>query len=121
MQAKNSKRIVDNAAPDGGQDLWVWDTELRGFGLRVRPSGHKAYVVEYRPGSGGRSVQKRRFTIGAHGSPWTPNAAREEALRRSPPARNGPPLDFRDLGFDLIVCARHCHLATAFHNASAFG
>ena len=81
MQAKISKRIVDTAAAEGGRDLWVWDTELRGFGLRVRSSGHKSYVVEYRPGSGGRSVQKRRLTIGAHGSPWTPNAAREEAVR----------------------------------------
>jgi integrase len=80
MQAKITKRVVDAAAAEGGRDLWVWDTELRGFGLRVRPNGHKAYVVEYRPGAGGRSVQKRRFTIGAHGSPWTPSAAREEAV-----------------------------------------
>jgi integrase len=81
MQAKLTKRVVDAAAANGGRDIWVWDTELRGFGLRVRPNGHKSYVLEYRPGGGGRGVQKRRFTIGQHGSPWTPDTAREEALR----------------------------------------
>lgn len=26
----------------------VWDYEVRGFGVRVRPTGHKAYIVNYR-------------------------------------------------------------------------
>ncbi len=80
MQAKISKRVVDSAAATGA-DLWVWDTELKGFGLRVRPNGHKAYVLEYRAGAGGRNAQKRRVTIGQHGSPWAPDTARDEAKR----------------------------------------
>jgi integrase len=32
---------------------------------------------------GGREARTRRGTIGSHGSPWTPTAAREEALRLS--------------------------------------
>lgn len=80
MQAKLTKRTVD-ASEAITSDLWVWDTEIKGFGLRVRPNGRKAYVVEYRPGEGGRRAQKRRYTIGAHGSPWTPDTARTEAKR----------------------------------------
>src|SRR6056297_354975 len=80
MQAKLTKQMVDRAATDEGE-LWVWDTEIRGFGLRVRPSGRKSYIVEYRPGEGGRHTQKRRYTIGQHGSPWTPDAARKKAIQ----------------------------------------
>jgi hypothetical protein len=80
VQAKITKRIVDAAKPRS-VDQWPWDSELKGFGLRVRPSGRKVYILEYRPGFGGRGVQKRRLTIGLHGSPWTPNVARKEAQR----------------------------------------
>jgi len=81
MQAKISKRVVDTATATKGDELWVWDVELKGFGVRVRPNGRKTYVLEYRPGRRGRSAQKRRITIGSHGSPWTPDLARKEALR----------------------------------------
>jgi len=80
MQGKITKRTVD-AATATSSDLWVWDTEVKGFGLRVKPNGRKVYIVEYRPGPGGRSAPKRRFTIGQHGSPWTPDRARTEAIR----------------------------------------
>jgi integrase len=80
MRAKLIKRTVD-ASTATASDLWVWDTEIKGFGLRVRPNSRKVYVVEYRPGDGGRRAQKRRFTIGLHGSPWTPESARTEAKR----------------------------------------
>lgn len=48
--------------------------------MRVFPSGRKSYVVEYRPGAGGRNAPKRRYTIGQHGSPWTPETARKKAI-----------------------------------------
>jgi integrase len=78
MRAKITERSVEAATV---QDGWLWDTEVKGFGLRVRASDHKIYVLEYRPGSGGRGAPKRRLTIGRHGSPWKPNAARIEAKR----------------------------------------
>lgn len=81
MQSKITKRAVDNVEPDPARDVWLWDGEIKGFGLRVRPNGRKSYIVEYRPGAGGRSAQKRRYTIGTHGSPWTPDTARDEARR----------------------------------------
>jgi integrase len=84
MRAKVTKRSVD-AAQSSGKRLYVYDTELKGFGLLVTPKGHKSYFVEFRPGSGGRKAPKKRVTIGTHGSPWTPDGARKEAdhlLRR---------------------------------------
>src|SRR6056297_625026 len=79
MQAKLTKQLVDRTSPTE-RELWVWDTEVRGFGLRVRPSGRKSYVIEYRVGEGGRHAPKRRYTIGQHGSPWAPDSARKKAI-----------------------------------------
>src|SRR3546814_3271304 len=48
---------------------FLWDDELKGFGVRVTSSGSKTYVFQYR--MGGREAKTQRYTIGRHGSPWT--------------------------------------------------
>ncbi|RZF63106.1 site-specific integrase [Sphingomonas populi] len=58
---------------------FLWDEDLAGFGLRMTSNGAKSYIYQYR--MGGREAQKKRFTIGKHGSPWTPETARTEAKR----------------------------------------
>ncbi len=75
---KITKRSVDAAAANE-RDTFLWDDELRGFGLKVTPAGKKSYVFQYR--LGGRETKTRRWTIGGHGSPWTPASARAEAER----------------------------------------
>ena len=73
-----SKRVVDAAKPDA--ELYrLWDSELKGFGLRISPKGVKTYVVMYRAGGGRRAIQKE-YTVGRHG-PLTPEQARGEAQR----------------------------------------
>jgi integrase len=54
----------------------LWDSELKGFGVRVQKGGSKSYVLHYRIGTG-RGAPLRKLTIGRHGSPWTPETARE--------------------------------------------
>src|SRR3569623_2120636 len=72
------KASVDNIGPVIA-DAFYLDEALKGFGVKVTPSGRKIYVVQYR--LGGRGTPARRLTIGRHGSPWTPTAARSEAER----------------------------------------
>lgn len=54
----------------------VWDSAVAGFGARRQSGEHVSYVLMYR-----RDGRKRRYTIGRHGSPWTPDTARAEAVR----------------------------------------
>lgn len=76
MTTKITKRAVDTVEPSD-KDAFLWDAELKGFGLKTTPKGRKVYIVQYRlPGQ-----PTKRFTIGQHGSPWTPTTARQEATR----------------------------------------
>ncbi|RJT22092.1 DUF4102 domain-containing protein [Mesorhizobium waimense] len=74
---KLTKRSVD-AATALDKAIIVYDTELKGFGLRVASSGIKTWQVEYRPYPGGRNVPKRRMALGSTAS-LTPEEARCKA------------------------------------------
>ena len=80
MRGKITKRSVDGLVAESQAEVVLWDTETKGFGIRARSSGAKAYIVHYRAGTG-RGAALRKLTIGRHGSPWTPHAARIEAKR----------------------------------------
>ena len=71
-----TKRSVDALEPNG-RDYTVWDDTAGGFGVRVRASGAKSYVVVYRAGAG-RGAPVRRFTIAAVGK-ISPDHARTRA------------------------------------------
>ncbi|WP_277968211.1 tyrosine-type recombinase/integrase [Sphingomonas echinoides] len=75
---KITKRSVDAMAKSERTEF-LWDDELSGFGLRMTSNNAKSYVYQYR--MGGREAVKKRYTIGKHGSPWTPDLARAEAKR----------------------------------------
>jgi integrase len=67
--------LVERFSP-ADADYVVWDAELPGFGVRVKPSGVKSYVIQYRNRKTGTS---RRKTIGQHGPLLTFHRARERA------------------------------------------
>ena len=115
MTKKITKRVVDSAAPDK-KDTFIWDTDLKGFGLKVTPAGRRIYVLQYRING-----RLRRYTIGCHGSPWTPHAARTEASRLAGlVASNTDPMEVRaDKDGDRTV-NQACdeYLSTAEQNRS---
>lgn len=73
---KLTKRIVD-AAHRSGSRYTIFDTEVRGFGLRIFPSGVKSWIYEYRAGEGGRRAAKKRVTLGSVNR-FTADQARRE-------------------------------------------
>ena len=73
---KLTKSAVDKLTADNRETVY-WDTGVSGFGVRVKPSGRKSYVVQYRNRSTGRSKRK---TIGQVGPLTSFAQARAEAL-----------------------------------------
>jgi hypothetical protein len=71
-----TKRLVDGLKPRS-REYALWDADMPGFGIRVRPTGSMSYVLVYRAGSG-RSAPIRRYTIGRVGK-LTPQTARTRA------------------------------------------
>ena len=53
----------------------VWDGSVAGFGARRQSSKSISYFLKYRTVDG----RQRWVTIGKHGSPWTPDTARDRA------------------------------------------
>jgi integrase len=68
--AKITKRAVDALQPDKDRDVFAWDNELRGFGVRVKPSGVKTFLIQYRNGEG----RTRRLVLGQYGALTAENA-----------------------------------------------
>ena len=98
---KITKRVVDLATPIAEREVFVWDEELRGFGLRVLPTGAKSYILQYR--TGGRRSQARRRVIGRHGV-LTAEEARVRARRLLTELADGfDPALRRDLGREAIT------------------
>jgi len=75
--AAERKRIGLREVRALGEGEDVWDLTVPGFGARRQQSEAVAYVLLFRTAEG----RSRRFTIGRHGAPWTPETAREEARR----------------------------------------
>jgi integrase len=77
MRRKLTNSEIKKLSPPEERDMFVWDTEEKGFGLRVTPTGKMTFVVQYRLRGNRRTY---RLTIGPYGR-WTPTEAREEARR----------------------------------------
>jgi integrase len=74
--AKLTKRFIDGLRSKPTADVFAWDGELRGFGVRIKPSGAGSYLVQYRTAQG----RTRRFAFGKIGT-LAPDEARARAKR----------------------------------------
>ena len=67
-----------SAARAGSKDVFLWDGELRGFGLRVMPSGVKTFILQYRNGRG----DSKRVKIARYLPPDYPVARARRKARK---------------------------------------
>jgi integrase len=104
MQLKLTKRAVDSLEATGSE-VRLWDSELRGFGVRCRESGDKYYFLKYRLNNG----RQRWATIGRHGSTWTVETARKEAHRLlGQIADGGDPVEDKEAERDDVTVSQLC-------------
>ncbi len=87
---KITKRAVDHLQGDGTEKFY-WDDDLPGFGVRIRASGRKYYVAQFR--ADGRM---RRITLGRHGAVPTETARRRAMAAISEAKGGGDPAAARD-------------------------
>ena len=114
--AKITKRTVDALAGQERERV-VWDDDLKGFGVRVHPTGRKVYIVKTR--YRGRVI---KMTIGPHGA-VTPSYARVRAAEiitdaragKNPAGRNADAPTMIALGKRFLkeYVSTHCKPSTA--------
>ena len=73
MTERLTDQIVRAAKASDSRQLFLWDTQIAGFGVRITPGGAKSFVTQHRVNG-----QSRRVTIGSYPD-WTVQAAREVA------------------------------------------
>jgi integrase len=81
-----TKRLIDSIGP-AGTEHFIWDEgdgALKGFGVRVKPSGVASYLVQYRNATG----QTRRMVLGRVGV-ITPDQGRKAARDKLAEVANG--------------------------------
>lgn len=105
--AKITKRNVDKLiATQPVADTVVWDDEVRGFGVRLKPSGTVSYLVQYRNEDG----RSRRLTLGRHGV-LAPEQARKDARATlGVVARGGDPAEERQTRRRAMTVGELCDI-----------
>lgn len=81
-----SQKTIDALMSDG-TDRFMWDEEVVGFGVRIKPTGVATYVVQYRNTDG----RTRRFSLGKANALTLKDARKEARIRLAEVAKGGDP------------------------------
>ena len=107
-----SKSIVDRISSHETETVY-WDASLPGFGVRVKPSGSKSYLIQYRVRSTGRC---RRKAIGQHGPFMSFSEARLIAIGLlSDAVRGGDPVAHAKALREAPTMRELCHQHLELH------
>lgn len=102
--SKLTKRLLDQLRPSDNKDVVVWDSELRGFGVRLKPTGSGSFILQYRNAEG----RSRRLTLGSVGV-LTPEVARKLARSKlGDVARGADPADEKQAARSAPTVAEIC-------------
>ena len=91
--AKLTKRDVDQTAAED-KEVFLWDSSLPGFGVRIKPTGIRSFIIQYR----NRHGRSRRVTLGRYGVMTLEEARTEARQQLSAVSRGSDPRQERDEG-----------------------
>ncbi|SNS94719.1 site-specific integrase [Sphingopyxis indica] len=101
---KLTKKAVDALkAPASGQ-AFLWDGELKGFGVRVTKAGIKTFIVQYRNASG----KSRRINVGRYGVMTVENARDQAKIKLGAVAAGDDPAEIALNPQDEVTVAALC-------------
>ena len=66
---KINKSLIDGLEPVAGEELFIIDSELDGFGFRLMPTGAGSYFIRYVNNDGPRRRFSRMKVAGNHAPP----------------------------------------------------
>lgn len=92
QRTKLTKRMLDDAAAVQGKPVFLWDGELRGFGLKVESGGTKSFILQYRT----KARRKRRMVLGRYGIMSLEEARDQARAALGLVAAGGDPADERN-------------------------
>ena len=104
MTNKLIKTAVDQLPPAAAQDTFLWCGELRGFGLRVKPSGIKTFLIQYRNAHG----QTRRYALGQYGRLTVEQARKQAMIKLAEVAQGRDPSAARRSARQIKTVAELC-------------
>ncbi len=125
--AKITKRLVDSLCPKGSKskrrvgpkasavttevqkaksekDIVAWDNELRGFGVRFKPSGAGAYIIQYRNAEG----RSKRLSLGSVAELTAEEARKLARIKLSGVAQGGDPAEEKRAARAALTVAEVC-------------
>ena len=102
--SKLTKRAVDALETPKRDQTFLWDGELRGFGVRAIPSGLKTFVLQYRNAEG----RSRRIVIGRFGVLTVEQARDKAKIKVGIIADGGDPAEEVDGPRETITVAEIC-------------
>src|SRR5262249_47085428 len=110
MSMKLTNKSIE-ALPVSDRDIIIFDSELKRFGIRIKPgeAAARSFLIQYRNSQG----KSRKHTIGAYGL-WTPEQARKHAkeLLRHVDAGRDPAEETKE-NRDAITIGELCDLYIA--------
>lgn len=78
--------------PAKGRQALLWDSELRGFGVRMLPSGLQTFILNYRNAAN----KERRITLGRFGVMTVEQARDQAVIKLGRIAAGGDPAEAED-------------------------
>lgn len=103
-QAKLNKRTLDAMPiPKEGQEF-LWDTEIKGFGVRVVPSGLKTFVIQYR----NIENRQRRAKLGRYGVMTVEQARDAAKIKLADVAKGEDPAEEAQKARSAMTVAEMC-------------
>ena len=103
--SKLTKRSIDSMAITANGQIFLWDEELRGFGVRAMPSGLKVFVLQYRNEEG----RSRRIVLGRYGVLTVEQARKQAIIKLGSVASGADPAEERAQSRAAITIGEVCN------------